>query len=386
MALKRSHLVWSVILALLLGLASWYFLRGPKPIEVVVKRVERGQVQDTVTNTRAGTLKACKRAGLSPSLGGQIARLPVKKGDKIKAGTLLMALWNDDRLAQVLLAEREVNAARARARQSCVVADVAQGEANRLLKLRKQGISSEEATERAVGEARAKKAACKAATSTARVSEARLDLARAMLQQTRLLAPFDGIVAEINGEVGEFVTPSPVGVPTPPAIDLVDVGCLYVSAPIDEVDAPQIRVGMSANISLDAFAKTEFTGQVRRIAPYVLDREKQARTVEVEVDFASRKDIENMLPGYSADIEIILAQQNDVLRIPTEAIMEGNTVLVVDSDQTLQKRHIETGLSNWAYTEITKGLTEGEEVVTSVEREGVEPGVRIIRDSTDQPG
>ncbi len=386
MALKRSHLVWIVILVLLTGLASWYFLRGPKPIEVVVKTVERGQVQDTVTNTRAGTLKACKRAGLSPSLGGQIAHLPVKKGDRVKAGTVLMELWNDDRLARVRLAERELNAARARARQSCVVADVAQGEANRLLKLRKQGISSEEATDRAVGEARAKKAACKAATSTSRVSEARLDLARAMLQQTRLVAPFDGIVAEINGEVGEFVTPSPVGVPTPPAIDLVEVSCLYVSAPIDEVDAPQIRVGMPANISLDAFAKTRFTGQVRRIAPYVRDREKQARTVEVEVDFASRKDIENMLPGYSADIEIILAQRNDVLRLPTEAIMEGNTVLVVDSDDTLQKRHIETGLSNWAYTEITGGLKEGQEVVTSVEREGVEPGVRIIRDAADQSG
>ena len=77
--------------------------------------------------------------------------------------------------------------------------------------------------------------------------------ARAALDKTRLTAPFGGTVAEINGELGEFVTPSPIGVPTPPAVDLIDTTSLYVSAPIDEVDAPDIRADMAAHISLDAF-------------------------------------------------------------------------------------------------------------------------------------
>ena len=84
-------------------------------------------------------------------------------------------------------------------------------------KLRKKGLASEEAIDKADGEALAQKAACSAAQATAEVSEARLDVAQALLDRTRLTAPFAGIVAEINGEVGEFVTPSPVGVPTPPA-------------------------------------------------------------------------------------------------------------------------------------------------------------------------
>ena len=88
-----------------------------------------------------------------------------------------------------------------------------------------------------------------------------------------------------------------------------------------------------------------------------------------------------MLPGYSADIEVILDEQDNVLRIPTEAILEGNKVLVFTADNLLQQREIQTGLSNWEWTQITEGLSEGDEVVVSVEREGVEDGAAARRDT-----
>jgi HlyD family secretion protein len=206
---------------------------------------------------------------------------------------------------------------------------------------------------------------------------------QAELERTRLSAPFAGIVAEVNGEIGEFVTPSPVGIPTPPAVDLMDISCLYVSAPIDEVDAPRIRVAMRANISLDALEGEVFEGTVKRIAPYVLEVEKQARTVDVEVDFVCQEGCENMLPGYSADIEVILDEQDNVLRIPTEAILEGNKVLVFNADNILEQRDITTGLNNWEWTQVVDGLSEEDEVVVSVEREGVEDGVAAERDTSD---
>ena len=74
-----------------------------------------------------------------------------------------------------------------------------------------------------------------------------------LLEETYLRAPFAGIVAEINGEIGEYVTPSPPGVATPPAVDLIDYSCLYVTAPIDEVDAGDLHTGLPARVSLDAF-------------------------------------------------------------------------------------------------------------------------------------
>jgi HlyD family secretion protein len=383
MASKRLKLISYGLAALILIGALITYLGSSKPVKVIISPVERGLVQDTVANTRAGTIKACNRAGLSPSMGGQIANLPVKVGDAVKPGQILMELWNDDRVAEVSLATREARAARALARQACVIADVAEREAQRLRKLRKKGLASEEAIDKADGEALAQKAACTAAQATAEVSEARLEVAQALLNRTQLTAPFAGIVAEINGEVGEFVTPSPVGIPTPPAVDLVDINCLYVSAPIDEVDAPAIRIGMPAKVSLDAFAKQIFPGKVKRIAPYVLDIEKQARTVDVEVDFANTEDSHNMLPGYSADIEVILAEQLKTLRIPTEAILEGNKVLVLGDDGILQQRQITSGLSNWEFTEILEGLKENERVVVSVDRDGVKDGAHAESEATD---
>ena len=382
MAVKHIKLYTIVVLIgiVILGLYLWF--GRSKPVKVIVGTAEYGQVRDTVANTRAGTIKACRRAGISPSIGGQIDSLPVKEGDVVKAGQLLMALWNDDLRAQLALATSEAKSSTATAEQICVLADVAKREARRQKQLQSKNLASEEAIDKAEGEAQAQQAACKAARATTEVSRARIDVAQAALDRTRLVAPFPGVVAEVNGEVGEIVTPSPVGIPTPPAIDLMDISCLYVSAPIDEVDAPQIRVGMPANISLDAFAKKIFPGKVRRVAPYVLEMEKQARTVDVEVDFSCASDCQNMLPGYSADIEVILQERERALRIPTEAILEGNKVLLINADGQLEEHKIETGLSNWAWTEVTKGLSEGDEVVVSVDRDGVEVGATVVKDNS----
>jgi len=375
-AKKIKFLAVVMIVVAVAATAVWWFSRT-QPIEVVVQRVEIGVVQDTVANTRAGTIEACRRAGISPRLGGQIAIMPVKEGDVVEQDQVLMEFWNDDLAAQAKLAESEVKATKAKAEQTCTLADVVKREARRLEKLRAQDLASEEAIDKAEGTARAQKAACTAAQAAVDVSKASLDVALAALDQTRLKAPFPGVVAEVNGEVGEFVTPSPVGIPTPPAVDLMDISCLYVSAPIDEVDAPQIRVGMPANISLDAFSGQVFTGQVRRVAPYVLDLEKQARTVDVEVEFVNPDECQCMLPGYSADIEVILDEHVNVMRIPTEAILEGNRVLVLGAEGVLEERTIEAGLNNWAWTEVVKGLGKNDQVVLSIEREGVEAGAVV---------
>ena len=378
----RLFITLVIIVAAIVALVVW--MGREKPVDVIVRKVDTGPVQETVANTRAGTIEACRRAGISPSIGGQISSLPVKEGDMVAQGQVLMGLWNQDIQAQHELAQSEVKAAMASADQACVRAEVASRESERQKKLQKKNLSSDEAVDRADGEARAQKAACNAARANSEVSKAKLKVIQADLDRTRLSAPFAGVVAEVNGEIGEFVTPSPVGIPTPPAVDLMDISCLYVSAPIDEVDAPRIRVAMKANISLDALPGEIFAGTVKRIAPYVLEVEKQARTVEVEVNFVCQQDCENMLPGYSADIEVILDEKDNVLRIPTEAILEGNKVLVFTADNLLQQREIKTGLSNWEWTQVIEGLSEGDEVVVSVEREGVEDGASARRDTAGQ--
>jgi HlyD family secretion protein len=164
-------------------------------------------------------------------------------------------------------------------------------------------------------------------------------------------------------------------------VDVVDNSCIYITAPIDEVDAPRVREGMPARVTLDAFRDRIFPAHVRRVAPYVLDVEKQARTVEVEVVVADPPADSPLLAGYSADVEIIIDRHEDVLRIPTAATRPGEppTVLVLDADTgLLQAREIKLGLSNWEWTEVVSGLTSGEQVVLSLDRDGVEAGAAAL--------
>jgi HlyD family secretion protein len=192
-------------------------------------------------------------------------------------------------------------------------------------------------------------------------------------------------VARVVGEVGEYTTPSPPGVPTPPAIDLIDDTCLYVKAPMDEVDAPKISPGQAVRVSFDALPKQSFSGTVRRVAPFVSALEKQARTVDIEVVLTPSDTAPRLLVGYSADVEVVLAVREGVLRVPTSALHEGGTVLVAGSDGVLAQRSITTGLSNWEYTEVREGLSAGDKVVTSLEREGVKAGASYVFDSKATP-
>jgi HlyD family secretion protein len=369
----RKTLRWSLLAVVIaaLGAVTWHYTR-PVPVEIVTQPVEIGQVEKIVANTRAGTVEACRRAKLSPSIGGQIAKLPVKEGDNVTAGQLLLELWNDDLVAQTVLAESEVTSAESRAKSACLQAEVAQREADRQIKLRRSGSASEEQADKTITRALSLQAECEAARAAVQTSRARVGVAKANLDRTRLTAPFNGIIAQINGELSEFVTPSPIGIPTPPAVDIVDVSCFYVTAPIDEVDAAAIDVGLPAIISLDAFGDRHFSGRVRRIAPFVMDREKQARTVDVEVEFTRPEDFKHLLAGYSADVEIVLDARKDTLRIPTQAILDGKRVFVyLPNRSVIRERSIQTGLSNWEYSEVVSGLKPGEQVVVNVDRSGI---------------
>jgi HlyD family secretion protein len=374
----RSRFSWLAGLALLAS-AIWYFTR-PAPVQVQLVTAGRGLVEATVSNTRAGTVKACRRAKLSSPSGGQIARLLVKKGDRVKANQVLLELWNNDLQAQERLAQEQLITAQNQAKQSCLQADLAENEARRAHQLQAKGFISNEGLDQKVSAAFVARAGCDAAHSQIEQGRSRITAANAGLERMVLRAPFDGIVADISGELGEYATPSPPGIPTPPAIDLIDDRCLFVSAPIDEVDAANIKAGQVSRITLDAIKGKTFAGRVKRVAPYVLELEKQARTVEVEVDFIEPPTAQNLLVGYSADVEIVHTSHQNVLRIPTQTLLEGHRVLLYKPDGVLEERTVTTGLANWEQTEITAGLNEGDRIVLNLDQAGVKAGAKVQPD------
>ena len=238
---------------------------GDDAVEVRVAEVTSGEIRKTVLNTRAGTVDACRRARMSPASAGQISGLPVAEGDAVSEGQVLLEIWNEDMKSEIELSQRNLIAERSRAAESCTRSNLAAREAARLAKLHEDNLVSEEAKERGQAEAEARAATCKAANDAASAAESRVAVNRARLERTFLRAPFDGVIAEINGELGEFVTPSPVGVATLPTVDVIDNTCLYISAPIDEVDAPLVRAGQ------------ERKNHAGRLSGAVLPRHRTAR-------------------------------------------------------------------------------------------------------------
>jgi HlyD family secretion protein len=254
-----------------------------------------------------------------------------------------------------------------------------------LQSLQERGLASVDARDAALTRAQSLDFSCQGARNEQENAQAALDLQRALLDETQLRAPFPGVVAEITGEVGEFVTPSPPGVATPPAVDLIDDSCLYVTVPIDEVDAGRLSVGQRAAISLDAFRGKTFRGRVSRIAPYVLEIEKQARTVAVDVHLEDPGDLPGLLVGYSADVDIVLEVSTDVLRVPSEAVLEGDQLFRLNDDGRLQRLEITPGLRNWNFIEVRDGVSAGDRIVVSLDVPGLDDGA-LATDADDSTG
>lgn len=384
--MRISYIIVPLLIA---GAAyAWYWRdTHPPVVEVEVISVERGTVESTVANTRAGTVKACRRAMLSPYTGGKISSLPFKEGDYVKQGDILLQVWNRDLLAETTHIKKTIQSSKNTAHAVCLQAQASKRSADRHRRLYAAKTISQEIYENAMSEANIQQANCAAAKANIAVADASLKVIEEQLKRSIVSAPFNGVIAKINGELNEYVTPSPPGISTQPVIDLIEPGCFKVVVPVDEVDAPKVKQGMLAKISLDAWRGRVFEATVSRIGVYIIDREKQARTIDIELQFVNPADFSALLVGYSADADIVLETHKDVLRIPTEALLDENHVLIFNSQtQLLEKQSIKQGLGNWSFTEITEGLKESDKLVISLGLEGVKEGVLAkIKSEEDKP-
>ncbi len=372
----KSKWIRRVLLAVLLvaGIVALRFtVFQSEPIPVTVFRAATGLVEDTVTNSKAGTVKTRHRASLSPEIGGRVVRLDAREGDRVKAGQILMKLADEDFRADVEVNERGLEAAEATEREACLARDQAELDLNRYLELRDDNIVSQELLDQMRNALDIATANCEAARARVHQAFASLKLSRVNLSKMVLRAPFDGVITELSTELGEWITPSPPGVPIPPVIQIMDPEAIYIEAPLDEVDVGKVHVDLPVRVTLDAFPGEAFIGRITRVATFVRDVVDQNRTFDIEVELDDVAFSRRLLPGTSADVEVILDSRADTLRVPSYALMEGGRVLVLN-DEHLQAVAVETGLRNWEFTEILDGLEEGAAVVVSLDREEVREG------------
>ncbi len=387
-ARSRRLVPLAVILALvLIGMGLRQTVFAPEPIEVKVEPARRGRVEATVTNSKAGTVEARRRSRIASEIGGQVVEIAHREGDRVPAGEALVRLSPKSHAAQLELAAQGVAVARAGYEDACLRRDRARRELARTEALAESSIASEDRLDELQYRFDSARVACNGARAELARAEAQRSSAETELGKTVIAAPFAGIVAEVNVEVGEWVTPSPPLLTSPPVIDLIDPTSIFVSAPMDEVDSGAIRPGQPAKLTIDSRPGETFMGSVLRVAPYVLDEEAQNRTLEIEVALEDRSLAETLLPGTSADAEVILEARDDVLRVPTSALMREEKVLVLEGGE-LVEREIEVGLRNWQFVEVRSGLDEGERVVVSLDRLEIVAGARAEaqRESDEEAG
>lgn len=199
----------------------------------------------------------------------------------------------------------------------------------------------------------------------AQVEQARISLedALATLAETELTAPFDGTVTAVHVAVGEHVS----GL----AVELVDTDSLRVVLNVDEVDVGHIKVGQPALVTLETWPDRDLPGEVTSIAPKARN---VAGIVTYEVQLSLDAGDLPVLSGMTANADILTAQRENVPLVPNRAVIaerkENKFYVNKVVDGELVKVEITIGMRDSAYTEVTSGLQEGDQVYTGSLEEG----------------
>lgn len=388
-----------------LGIALSLYYRQGDVIEVETVPVKRGELIVTVTPTETGTVDSDATAQVKAEVAGRIAELAAAEGARVEAGDLLARLDASELEARVALARSSLDAARARLESARISLPLEQARTRAALaeaqaryddakqrydkkhklyesKLIPQGEMETARTDLAAAEAGLQAAQAnqeqvalqqrqiEIAAADVKQQQAALRVAEINLDHTRIRAPVAGTVVEWPIKLGELMQPGSV------VARITHLDALYVKAQIDEVDLSRLRVGQHAEVQFDTQPGVVYEATLFEISSAVSVEKLKSRNVTVKLRLAQPPPF--LRPGMSADVEIIVDTLKDVLMVPAQTVMSKDKerfVYVLEHD-TVVRRVIEAGRSNWDHTEVLKGLNEGEVVVTSLDQPGLLPGAR----------
>jgi len=375
-------------------------------------RIERGTIRTVVSST--GRVVANLDVEIKCKASGEVVRLPFDVSDVVKKGDLLLELDPVDETRSVRRAETALGASKARLVQAQKNLDIAvrglatakqraraslrgaearakdaRTKAERMRQLLAKRLCSQEDCDTAetaavqaaadlegakirIEELATEEMALELRHQDVRLAEAQVELdriavenARQRLADTKVVAPIDGIVADRQVQIGQIISSgiSNVGGGTT-VLTLSDLSRLYVLASVDESDVGQVEVDMPVEITADAFQGTSFRGKVVRIAARGKDVSNVV-TFEVKIEVLG-KEKTRLKPGMTANVKVVAASKENVLLVPTEAVMtdgELQVVLVKNGENPPEERPVRLGLSNGVHAEVTGGLKEGETVI-----------------------
>lgn len=300
--------------------------RGPAPaVPVEVAIVEKVSFPRGLN--AVGSLRSGESIMISAELSGRIARINFTEGQPVTQGQVLVEL--DDAVARAELAQAEANLA------------LAQSRLERSQRLQTAGFVSKEAKEDA--------------SIALQLQQAAIELAKARLEKTRIIAPFDGVVGLRNVSIGEYVNPGQDIAP------LESIQVLKADFRLPERYVSDIRVGQTLEIRVDAIPNKTFLGEVYAVSPLV---EAGGRSILVRANVNNKEGL--LFPGMFARVQLI-TQQGDALVVPETALAPSGQRQFVYRIQNNKAEQIpvQIGERRGGLVEIVQGLSAGDHVTVS---------------------
>jgi RND family efflux transporter MFP subunit len=348
--MKRKRILIIVICLVVVGIVvSIALTRGAGPAATpTTVPVTRGDIVKTVFVD--GNLEMPNKAYLSFGVTGTVTEVLVDKGNNVTEDQVLARLDAPSLESSVEMAELQVKIAKEQVNVAEAQYEIA------LINLDESSPLMEDVLELQVDIAKAGWESAKLGLESAKLS---LESAELNLEKAEIVAPFDGVVADITISEGEEITAAALAAP---AITLVDTSEIQMRGFVDEIDVAMIEVGQAANITLDALPDEQIDGKVAFVSPIGT---ALTGVVSYATTIALEDSVANLGDGMTATAEVIIERRDDVLFIPNRALRgtwETPKVLVLTDGQQ-EEREITLGLTDGINTEVLSGLAEGEEVV-----------------------
>ena len=347
---------FKVVGALVLLFAISFFGKSDdnETIEVSTKKVIRKNLQSKVVAD--GVLTPETEVKLSANNTTYITDIAVKEGDFVKKGDFLMSLDDRQQKAATEASRASVEAAKVQLEQR-------KAQQERQAKLYSQGLISDQEME-------STNSSFASALSTFNGAQSRLIQDEDALSKLRLIAPQDGTITFIDGEVGDLAQG---GMFNPSVLlKLSDLSKMEVYVNVNENDIADISIDDPAIIEVDAYDGRKFKGRVKEVAyaSSVSSGGSQQQVTNFQVKIQMLEVVEGMRPGMSATVDIITADKSNVISIPIQSLTssrsmkKGTNVVFIYNNGIVNERVVETGIVGDRDYEIVSGLEEGDEIVT----------------------
>lgn len=357
-----------------------YWIRF-SPVQVTAHTIERGEIVAEVMGT--GTLEARVRATVSPKISGRIEEVLADQGDRVAKGDMLVRLDDQELSQQVEIAQAALAAAEAAVdrlktdrNRAVAVAEQAKRDYQRTQQLISQSAITESELDKAVESAAVASAGLARADAAivegehqVLAAEKTLAYHRARLADTRIAAPFDGLIVQRQRDPGD------VAVPGSPILQLVSLEQLWIRAWVDETEMAKLGVGQPARVVFRSEPEKSYRGEVAR-----LGKEADRETREFVVDVHVLELPKNWAVGQRAEVYVETARHADATLLPAALVRwagDAPGALVAIGDRAVW-RPLKLGLRSPASVEVVEGLRPGETVVVPRDaRAKLAQGMRI---------